>query len=275
MSNEARKKIENTAPETPEKIFRLLDRVRKGGPVNIRDDQYDYLTIMDAARSYGRRIGLIDSGRFSLLQMESIAKAGIAIYSSDEARADIEEIGLIRKACAKGGSFLAFFLNAGLRDEDRQGKIPFPVLKELAESGVYMHVSNRQEKHDGSRLAELSRSCRRGGSWLVYYHHGPLESFLADLAASGAWIHLSDQSLAKDEDFLFFRELAGRGKRLVLFVEKILPASFLRDMYRAGVFLFFKTPPIDPGSPHEILEKKAGRKKLKVKAYYTSYAFLP
>jgi len=275
MTSGKNEKMENAAPERPEKIFQLLDRVRKGGPVNIRDDQYDYLTIRDAARSYGRRIGLIDIGRFSLFQMESLAKAGIAIYSSDEARADIEELDSVRKACAKAGSFLAYFLNSGLTDGNPPGKIPFPSLKELAERGVYMHVSNRQKKQDGIRLEELSRSCCKGGSWLVYYHHGLLDSFLADLAASGAWIHLSDQGLATEEDLLFFRKLADHGKRLVLFVEKTLPLSFLRDMYRAGIFLFFKTPPIEPGSPRDILEKKAGRKKLKVNAYYISNAFLP
>jgi len=275
MTNGIIEKLETAESETPGKIFRLLDLVRKGGPVIIRDDHYDFPTILDVARSHGRRLVLIDSGRFNGIQMESLGRVGVSFYSSDDARTDIEEIGLIRKACSKGGSFLAFFLNAGLDEGDRPGKIPLPLLKRLAEGGVYFHLSNLPKKRDGSPLVELSRCCRQGGSWLVYYHHGSLDPFLHDLAAAGAWIHLSDQSLTGDEDLAFFRELAGHGKRLVLIVESLLPESFLRYVYRAGVYLIFKTPPLEPSSRRAALEKKAGRKSLNFRAYYISTAFLP
>ena len=267
---------ENETPESPEKLFRLLDKVRQSDSAVVRDDQYEFLTFMDAARFRGRHFGLIDSGRFSGLEMESLGRAGVSFYSSDEARTDSEEIVTIRRACAKGGSFLAYFLNGDLAVEQvRQGGIPFPSLIKLAESGVYLHVSNRNGKRDESLLADLGRSCRRGGSWLVYYHHGPLRDDLSGLAETGAWIHLSDRSLGGDEEIALCRELARRSKRLVLIVESIRPAGFLQEMWRAGVFLRFMTPPVEPGSALGVLERKARKKTLDTRAYYISNAFIP
>jgi len=267
---------ENETPESPEKLFRLLDKVRQSDSAVVRDDQYEFLTFMDAARFRGRHFGLIDSGRFSGLEMESLGRAGVSFYSSDEARTDSEEIVTIRRSCAKGGSFLAYFLNGELAAEGagRWG-IDFPSLVQLAESGVYMHLSNRNGKRDESLLADLGSSCRKGGSWLVYYHHGPLRVDLSGLARTNAWIHLSDRSLEGEEEMAQFRKLARRGKRLVLFVESIRSADFLQEMRRAGVFLRFMIPPAEPGSALAALENKARKKTMDPRAYYISNAFIP
>ncbi len=263
-------------PESPEKIFRLLDKVRESDSAIVRDDQFEFLTFMDAARSGRGHFGLIDSGRFSGYQMELLGREGVSFYSSDEARTDSEEIGSINKACAKGGSYLAYFLNGELAAEGAgQGGIDFPSLVQLAERGVYLHLSNRNGKRDESLLADLGRSCRKGGSWLVYYHHGPLRADLSGLARTNAWVHLSDRSLEGDEEMEQFRKLARRGKRLVLFVERIRSADFLQEMWRAGVFLRFMTPPAEPGSALEALENKARKKTMNPRAYYISNAFIP
>src|SRR4030042_7084004 len=116
-------------------LFALLDKVRKGGEFVLRDDQYGFNDTLDAvktARARGTRFDLLDTGRFSLLELELLCGAGAHFYSSDDARADVSELRLIRKACAKGGSSAAALVRGPFERADQPDRPPYSILLALA-----------------------------------------------------------------------------------------------------------------------------------------------
>lgn len=142
----------------------------------------------------------------------------------------------------------------------------------LGESGVYIHLSNREKKRNISQLNPLASACKRGGSWLVYYHHGPLEASLEELGRDGAWIHLSDKSLQEDENLTLFSEIIKStrvaGTNLVLHLEKGLDFLLLREIIRKGAYVLFKFSLFDRKSPFRLLEKETKKRKLDFRAFY-------
>ncbi|MBN2265403.1 MAG: hypothetical protein JW775_06265, partial [Candidatus Aminicenantes bacterium] len=61
------------------RTYELLDRVRTRQDLVIRDDQFDLTALLDAARYAARRrirLSLLDTGRFGLDEVESLARAG-------------------------------------------------------------------------------------------------------------------------------------------------------------------------------------------------------
>jgi len=253
----------------PEKGYGLLAVAAYGMDLTVRDDQYEFQWLLYIIKANRRRrqqrFRLIDSGKLDVFKLEQLGKEGADFYTSDKVRAKQEEIELINRACRKGSAIVAY-------SYQNSEETSFSTLEELGRCGVYLHLSNRKTKHDFSKLSSLADSCQRGGSWLVYYHYGPLEPSLEDLARNSAWIHISDVSLKEPKDSELLLEIlrARTQKRtnLVLHVEKAWKASQLRDIIKAGAVVLFQSTPSDFKSPLRSLERESQKKKLDFRSYY-------
>lgn len=277
--------MENETPkdedkELIEKAYELLSQAGKGADITLRDDQYDFPSILDSVkqcRKRGFRFRLIDSGGLDRFHLEWLGKAGADLYTSDEARRDAFELELVNKACKKGRAILAYFHHGTLESEEANS-VFFSELENVARSGIYFHLSNKERQREFSRLIELAYTCLRGGSWLVYYHHGPLDPSLEELGRNGAWIHITDQSFYEAEDINLVldavKSALSSGVKIVLHVEKGLDYTLLRDIMNSGAYILFKSSLFDYKSPFRILEKEAKKRKLDFRSYYLYPAFL-
>ena len=91
--------------------FELLARAKKGQDLIVRDDQFEYNSILDAAKScreQGHRLSLVDSGKLTAYELEWLGEAGADLYTSDRTRSDEREITLVNQACRKGGAVVAY-----------------------------------------------------------------------------------------------------------------------------------------------------------------------
>jgi len=266
----------------PEKTYELLSLAKKGGDITVRDDQYDFSCLLDSAklcRRRGFRFRLVDSGELDTFQLEWLGEAGADLYTSDEARLDFSELELANRACKRGGAYVAYFHHGPLKPDEKQSPVPFSWLQEIGKCGIYLHITNRERQRDIFQLNELAYACRKGGSWLVYYHHGPLEASFSELGRNGTWVHVSDQYLLRTDDTTpvldQVKSLLTSRLNLVLHLEKGLDFSLLRKVMAAGAFVLFKSSLFEYKSPFRILEREARRKKLDFRAYYLYPAFLP
>lgn len=277
MGNESLKEGEERAI----KIYKLLSLAKKGGDITVRDDQYDFSCLLDAVkacRQKGFRFRLIDSGSLDLFQLEWLTEAGADIYTSDEARSNVFELELINKACQRGGAALAYFHHGPLDEEKKPNPLSFFDLKEMGRFGIYLHLTNRERARDISRLNELADSCRRGGSWLVYYHHGAFEPSLDDLGTNGVWVHVSDKSLPDagiTQVMDRVNSALSSGIRLVIHLDEGLDFLLLRGIIKTGAFVLFKSALFDYRSPFRALEREAKKRKLDFRAFYLYSHFLP
>ncbi len=272
MEKDSRKKV-STEPE--DQAFELLDSIRQGEDTTVRDDLFDFSILLDAAQSArqkGSRFRLVDTGKLDSSQLEWLGEVGADVYTSSEARADFIELELASKACKKGGAICAYFHHGSLDTEEESGALSYSNLLELGRSGVYIHLTNRQEERDNLRLDELAFSCRQGGGWMVYYHHGLLELSLDELARNGAWVHATEQIFesAQDQALVLDRvkSALSAGLRFVLHVEKGLDGSVLHDVMRSRAFILFAAPLFESQSSLSKMARKARQKKLDFRAYY-------
>lgn len=281
MEEEVRKKNDVQALE---RSYKLLSSATRGQEITVRDDHYEFPLLLDSVklcRQKNFRFRLIDSGQFDRFKLEWIAEAGADLYTSDDVRSDFFELELVNKSCKKGGSILAYFHHGALKNEESAEEsvsITYSEILGMGRSGTYVHLSNKERRRDFAQLVELAHACRKGKSWLVYYHRGPLDSSLEELGRNGAWIHLSDRSLHGSQDMDLMAEtvriILSAGTRLVLHVEEGLNFSILNDFSRHGAFIFFKSQLFDYKSPFRTLEEKARKRKLDFRAYYLYPTFL-
>ncbi len=264
------------------RTYELLDRIRLGRDIVIRDDQFARETLFDAARearARGIRMSLVDTGRFEPSDVEWLAGEKVRFYSSDEARRREDELGRVLQACRRAGSFLAYFRNGPLDGEAGPGALPSAAIEGLVSSGMDLHLSNRTAAGESAALARLAEAAREGRAFLVYYHHGPLVADLGALAARRAWVHFSDRSLTDPAAVEVALETAGAareaGSRAVVTVERGLALADLEGLFEAGAAILFQTPPPDDASLLRPFERKAARRRLPARAYYLSTAFLP
>jgi len=264
-----------------EKGYKLLSLVEEGRDVTIRDDLYDFLWVLDAVklcRKKGFRFRLIDSGQLDCLQLERLAEEGIDFYTSDEVKRSVQELTVIKKSLRRRKNFIAFFCNGDLKTEKETDSLSCSDYLELARNGIYLYLTNREKERNFSEFSELARQCKKHRSWLVYYHHGPLDSSIMELSKSGAWIHISDESIneAKDLEIVLNIIKSTRSSRanLVLYLEKGLELSYLKDIHKAGAFVLFKSPLFEKDSLFKPLAEKAGKRKLDVRAYYLYSKFM-
>lgn len=275
--------VEEKNLKFPERAYKLLSWAARGRAVTVRDDQYHFPWLMDIVKSCQKkrcRFRLIDSGKLETFELELLGKAGADIYTSDESRPKTAELELINKACQKSGAILADFHHGPLDKEEPEEdleRIPFSGLERLGRRGIFLHLTNKERERNFLQLGDLARACRRGGSWLVYYHHGPLEQSLGELG--GAWVHIADESLEESQDRDLLMEIlktgSSKGANLVLHLGEEWKAYELRDIIKAGAILLFKSALRDYRSPLKPLEKEARRRKLDFRAYYLYPYFLP
>jgi hypothetical protein len=264
------------------KLFELLSRAEKEADLTIRDDQGDFAAFLDAAkrcRAKGGRFRLIDTGKFGVFELEWLAEAGSDIYTSNEARPNIAEIGLLTRASSRGDAIIAYFHQGALARNAERESTSLSFLMNIGRSGAYVYLTNRDVERSFPDLAALAYNCRSAGTRLIYYHHGPLAAELADPGRNGAWIHLSDSSLEFAEDTRslldVIEDASAAGAGLVLHVERGLPLSLLRDIMHAGAFVLFATVPSGRGSSLRPLEQKARRRAPDFRAYYLYADFMP
>jgi len=271
--------------EFPEKAYELLSRTRKGADITVRDDQYDFPSLLDSVkqcRKKGFRFRLIDSGVLDGFNLEWLGEAGADIYTSDEVRVDALELELVNNACKRGKAILAHFYHGAFESDEPEKEadsFSFSELKSLARNGIYFYITNRERKLSFSALNELAHACLRGKSWLVYYHFGPLEPSLEELGRNGAWIHITDQSFYEAEDTNIVLDavksaLSSRVK-MVIHVDKGLDYALIRDIMSSGAHVLFKSSLFDYKSPLRPLEREARKRKLDFRACYLYPNFLP
>jgi len=248
----------------------------------LRDDQSEFASLFDAARiaqKKGQRLNLIDTGKLDSAELEWLGEVGANLYSSDEAKRSAQELMFISKVYSRGGGIVAYFHHGPIEAEEKPGVVSFSNLKVMGRSGIYLHLSNRERQRSLVALDELAYDCWKGEAWLVYYHLGPLEQGLEDLAGSGAWIHLSDLSLQQEKDVTYLLEVikAAReaGTNLVLHLEKGLLITQVREIMNAGAIVLFKTALSDYKSPFRAFELKTKKQKLDFRTYYLYLTFLP
>jgi hypothetical protein len=269
----------------PEKAYELLSWSRRGGDITVRDDQYDFSSLLDSAkqsRKKGFRFRLIDSGVLDVFNLEWLGEAGADIYSSDDVRVDSFGLELVKNACKRGKGILAYFYN-GIFESDEPAKeadsLSFSEVMDMARNGIFFYITNRERKPSPSALNELAHACWRGKSWLVYYHFGPLEPALEELGRNGAWIHITDQSFYEAEDTNVVLDVVksalSSGVKMVLHVDKGLDYDLLRDIMNSGAYVLFKSSLFDYKSPFRSLEKEARKRKLDFRAFYLYQSFLP
>ena len=264
------------------RTYELLDRVRLGRDIVIRDDQFEAEALRDAAglaRAKGIGVSLLDTGRFDAAQLDWLIREGVRFYTSDDVPRQAQELALILRSAVKAGSFAAYFLNGRMPGESAQTGLSRDELLTLVSDGLDLHLSNQAQARDIAALGELTAAGRAAGSSPVYYHHGPLGDGLAGLAASGAWVHFSDRSLPDELSATTAIAVAGAarraGVRVAVYVETGLPLDILTRMFAAGAAILFLTPPSDYKSLQRPLEQKALRRKLPLRAYWLSTTFLP
>jgi hypothetical protein len=219
-------RLQMTNEKSESKAFELLFRAEKGGDLTVRDDQNDFPAFLDSAklcRQRGGRLRLIDTGKLNVFELEWLGQAGADIYTSDEARPDNREVQLLTRAGSKGQAIVAYFYQGIIRKNKESGPNSASFLQDVSQTGAYLHLSNRDGERPLSLLSELAYACRKAGTWLVYYHYGRPVAGLEDLARSGGWIHLSDQSLESGEDAVLLldviKEASAAGAGLALHVE--------------------------------------------------------
>jgi hypothetical protein len=264
------------------RTYELMDRVRTRQDLVIRDDQFDYETLLDAARYAGRRrfpLSLLDTGRFDPTRLEALAEAGSRILTSDEARPRADEWEVLARACREGGTHLAAFWNGPLPSPDPAEGLSLQALTDLLGQGLDLHVTDRAHARDPEILAGLAAAAKKGRGYFVVYHSGPLVPELSGPAGRRAWIHFSDHDAAEKEwaerAAAIARAASAAGSRAVVHVERGLDLETFAALWDAGAALVVQTPPSDDRSLLRPLEEKARRRKVPVRAFYLSTAFLP
>jgi hypothetical protein len=265
-----------------EKTTDLFALLREKQDITIRDDHFDFVSILDAVRRFQDhrcRFRLIDTGVFDAFELEWITNQGADLYTSDEIRTDLHELELINASSAKGNAIVALLVNGHLEAGEEDGSLSFFDLMNVGRAGVYIHLTNRKKTHDPARIAHLAYDCKKGGSWLVYYHHGPLSEPLIEVGSNGAWIHISDQSLEEENSHSLFRDIIlsarSSGSNVILHWEKGVRLSLFEDAVKFGAVVLFKSALLDYKSPIKVLEKGMRKQRLDFKSYYLYPTVLP
>ena len=277
---------EKSKTEQKEKItvdleqgFELLDAAGLGQHLTVRDDQYDKDWISDAAemcRKKGYRFRLIDTGRFEKTELMWLIGSGLELYTDDRARKEFDEIEELTLECLKKNTFLAY-LQTGESDK-KEGSEPavFSGLHRVAQCGAHIYLSSREVKREAAHIQELSVSCKEGNTQLVYYHHGPLEPVLVEAGNNGAWIHISEKSVAEEQRLLLedlCHSCSAGGGGLIVHLEDEAEYELVKDLIEAGAYVLFLYGLFDYRSPFRKLKEKAEQKDFDFRAYYLQHDF--
>lgn len=249
--------------------------------VIIRDDRTDFPSLLDDVKdraAAGGRVTLVDTGKFGLSQLEWLGEAGADLATSDLALRESGDFILMAKAAKMSGRDVAYLHNGPFDGGDRPKAISFFALIEMARSGIHLYVSDGRIARDGDALEKLAFAGRKGGARFVFYRHGELEPGLENLLRQGAWVHLPAAALRTAADVLFLADSirAGRGSGggVLLHVEDVSAGMGLEDLFEAGAYLLFRTPPCDYRDPLRRLERRAKRRVPEPTTYYLHSEFM-
>ena len=264
------------------RTYELLDRLRLGRDFAVRDDQFDFSLLLDAARvSRAKRLTLtlLDTGRFGFVELEWLLAEGVRLCTSDEARPRPAELLRLLEAARRGRVRIAHLQRGPLPEEPAAGAMSIPDLQELGRAGLDVHVSDLGGPRDLAVLGEVVPFVRAGGGLFVFYRHGRPDEALVALAGRGGWSHLTDRHLdiASDAEILlaWARAAKAGGAGAVLHVERGLPLETLQALQASGAYLLLKTPPSDRLSRLRPLEAAARRRRLPPRAFYLDATLLP
>jgi len=213
----------------------------------LRDDQISWTEAMDLARwlsSKKRAFVLIDTGLFSLAELEWLATRKTIIVSYPEARRSWSEILLLGKVARRARRTIIFGYK-GSETGERLAET-YLGLRHMGRGGIDIHLSGRARNLDPEALSQLAADCRLGQAYFVYYHYGPVEAWLHQLGREEAWIHLLDHffdpSQVNELEELF--KSYPRKVRLVIHMEKERRVPELMEMAsKWGGYLVFPYPP--------------------------------
>lgn len=264
-----------------EDLLSSVDKISGKMDLTFRDDQHDYNWLLDVLRigkARGNRFRLVDSGVLEGHQIETLVGMGADLYTSDRARKDILELESILMTAKSGGTIVASLLQNEIVSEEEPGFIPLASLANLGRQGLFFHVSNRERDRKLADLSQIAVQCRKGSSRLIYYHHGPITPEFVGLAKEGIWIHLSNKSIQSEDDLFLFLDMTAAarlsGANCVLYVEKEMSLSSLREAVKSPAIVLFKTAPVDFKSPFKPLSDEAMKKHLDFRAFYLYSTFL-
>ena len=279
MAEEKQKKeAKDTSPDAVEEGFELLDKAARDPNIMVRDDQYDYHWIMDAAqrcRKNGGRFRLMDTGRFDKIELIWLIGAGLDLYTDDQTRKDFKEAEELVLECQKNDSILAYLQTGAFAKEESESSV-FSGLVILARSGAYLYVSSREGKTELAAVSDLAQCCREGSTRLVYYHHGPADPVLEDIGSHGAWIHMTDKSVNKENLPLLLNTCQKANQNrggLIVHLEDEVEYDLVEDLIEADAFVLFLYTQFDYKSPFRELENKARKTKYDFRAYYLQHDF--
>ena len=258
-----------------------VDNISGKMDLTFRDDQHDYAWLLDVLRMRkprGNRFRLVDSGVLEGHRIEKMVGMGADLYTSDRVRKDVLELEFILKAAKSGGTIVASLLQNEIVSEEEPGFIPLASLANLGRQGLFFHVSNRERDRKLADLSQIAVECRKGSSRLIYYHHGPMTPEFVGLAKEGIWIHVSNKSIQSEDDLFLFLDMTSAarlsGANCVLYVEKEMSLSSLREAVKSPAIVLFKTAPVDFKSPFKPLSDEAMKKHLDFRAFYLYSTFL-
>lgn len=261
--------------------FDFLSRSRSLPEITVRDDQYEFPWLHDAVkacRGQRKRFRLVDSGHLNRDQLEWLGQAGCDIYTDDSVGRSEHDLDVINRACTQGRAILAYFFHGPLDGSQDAEEPPYSQLIRLGNAGIYIHISNREKSRDLALLASVAHACRRGGGWLVYYHHGEISGGLIDVAESGSWIHMEGDGLNPEGGIQIMRDVLKASQRagtgLVLYVEDEVDITWLWDVLKGGGVLLFRNEHFDFRSPYRAVEE-AAHKRLDHRAYFLDTTHLP
>lgn len=267
------------AEEPVNRTFQLVDLMRRGRPVAERDDQYDFQAFLDAARaavSRDARLSIIDTGLFSLKELELLVECKVNLLTSDEAGRGPDDLEILLEGAGRSGAFISRLAVHDIPDEGSGWSLPR--LLDLTRAGLDIHLSNSAVARDLEILRQLTAASGRRRGFFVYYHHGVLPGDIEALAGRRSWLHYSDRSVASAEDgeaaVAVAAAFRAAGGRTVVYVERGLELDLLKKLEKAGAFLNFLTPPSSRYSLQRAVEERAGRMRLPARAFYLTTAHL-
>jgi hypothetical protein len=266
-------------PDTLNHGFDLIDAVSEGQDITVRDDQYDYYWIEDAAkmcRKKGRRFRLLDTGKFEKIDLMWLIDSGLDFYTDDKAGRDFTELEELAIECKRGNSSFAYLQTEEFGGDADSESLIFSGLKTMARTGVFLYVTSKGVKTELDCLKDLAESCREGGTRLVYYHHGELDPIFVEIANYGVWIHISEKSINKEQRLLLLeiaRSAGLRGGGLIVHLENPVEYDLVKELMGAGAYIIFLYAQFDYRSPFRKLENQARQKKCHFRAYYLQHDY--
>ncbi len=264
------------------RTYELLDKIRVRSDLVIRDDQFDYEALGETirhSRKHKYRVCLVDTGLLDTDRLEWLIKEGARLYTSDEARPKPEELFPLVRTARRAGMSVSFLQNGALEKTGEAEAVFRDGLMRLLEEGMDLHLTNRIHQRDFALLVGLTEVVAKNRGYMVYYHHGPPDIEMQELAANGIWLHFSDRDIPADGDFNpvldIVRAASAKGTKTAVHLEKGLALERLESLWDAGAVLLFKTPPSDFASAQKTVERKALRRRLPVRSFYLTTDFLP